>query len=121
MDHAMRSPKFDWIRRDTPYFNAGIRAVLSLLSDVGITWVWAGHWSWSAGAAITINLPAIESIAVFFYHWFGQFAMQHFGERVLDIGRTWKLDPQVLGQLAQVVADKMKEIPPPTPPVAVEK
>lgn len=113
MDHAMRSPKLSFIRRDTPKVNAAIRVVTATLTSAGIGWVWGGHWNWSQGSTLTINLPAIGLLVVWLWHAFGQYAMQHFGERLLDIGRTWKIDPQVLGQLAQAVANELKQLPAP--------
>jgi hypothetical protein len=108
MDHLQRWGKIPWINRETTKLNTGIRLVLSFLATVGIHWTWGG--TWTEGRQIVVAIPAIGVLGHALWNWAGQFAMQHFGERVLDVGRTWKIDPKVFNDLVEAIASKIQGV-----------
>lgn len=84
-----RWQKTPWVTEHTTMMNVGLRAVLSLLANLGIGWVWNGHLTWLTGASVTITIPGLTVVAHGCYHLVGQFAFQHGFLKILNI----KTDP----------------------------
>jgi hypothetical protein len=102
MDFLQRTDRIPWITRDTTKLNTAIRIVLALFGNAGVHWAWGG--TWVSGRTLMISIPALAAIL----HWasasIGQYFMQHMGERIMDIGRTWKITPALIRQIAEQVA-----------------
>ena len=80
-----RSEKLPWVTQHTAWVNIGLRALFSLAANLGISWVWNGHLDWTAGASVTITIPALTVLAHGVYHLVGQFGLQHGFLKVLNI------------------------------------
>jgi hypothetical protein len=102
MDFVQRTDKIPWINRNTTRLNMAVRIVLSLVGNAGVHWAWGG--TWATGRTIMISIPALAAILHWASNAVGQYFMQHMGERILDIGRTWKITPELIGQIAEQVA-----------------
>ena len=85
------SKKVPWIDFTTTWLNVVIRAVLSGIGTLGITWSWAAATA-GTGHQLMVNVPAGSAIAVGLWHWVVQYGIQHGFEGVL----------QVMTQLAEI-------------------
>jgi hypothetical protein len=107
MNKAMTWEKIPWINYHTQKLNSILRLALSGLTTLGIHWTWGG--TWSTGRQVMIVIPALAVIGHALFQWLGQYAMQHGWERMLDIGRTYKLDPQAFNDLVEAIAVKVAQ------------
>lgn len=75
--------KTPWITEHTTGINMAVRAALSFAATLGISVVWnAGT---NNGHTLTIAIPSGIVLAHGVWHWFGQYALQHFSGKILSI------------------------------------
>jgi hypothetical protein len=112
MNKLMNWNKVPWINYHTQKLNAWLRAGLSFLTTIGIHWTWGG--TWSTGRTMAITIPALAVLGNAAFQWAGQYAMQHGFERILDIGRTFQLDPKAFNDLVEAIGQRLQQPAPKT-------
>lgn len=103
---AQNSQKIPWIRKDTTKLTTILRIVLSGIATLGIHWTWSG--TWTEGRSIMIVIPALSVLAHTVWNWGGQYAMQYFGEKVMDVGQTSRIDPKVFNDIVEAIVQRIK-------------
>lgn len=83
--------KTPWITEHTTGINVAVRAVLSAAATVGIS------VAWNSGSdnshTLIIAIPSGITLLHGIWHWFGQYALQHFSGKILSIPETPEVKP----------------------------
>lgn len=88
--------KTPWINEYTGQINIAIRAILSFIATVGIS------YQWDAKAhVLTIGNLEWNVIGVGLWHWLGQYAMQHGWGQLFMVGNGQEHPPEPLPNAAE--------------------